>query len=128
MDYGGHVFTDDRPLFLQLADRIADDIAAGNYPEETAVPSATEFAVFFHLNPATVSKGVNQLVDIGVLYKKRGIGIFVATGAKDTLRQIRLAEFERTFIDPLLDEARLLGIESKNLNEMISNREKEDHS
>lgn len=57
-------------------------VAAGSCPEESAVPSATDFAVFYQINPATASKGVNVLVELGVLYKKRGIGMFVRTGAR----------------------------------------------
>jgi GntR family transcriptional regulator len=121
------VFTDDSPLFQQLADRIADDIAAGTYLEETAVPSATDFAVFFHMNPATVSKGVNLLVDLGVLYKKRGIGMFVAPGARDMLRRRRLNEFQVKYLQPLLNEARVLEIDSDTLHQMISEKEK-DHA
>ncbi|MEO8907673.1 MAG: GntR family transcriptional regulator [Microbacteriaceae bacterium] len=121
------MFTDESPLFQQLADRIADDIAAGTYPEETAVPSATDFAVFFHMNPATVSKGVNLLVDLGVLYKKRGIGMFVASGARDTLRRRRLSEFQDKYVEPLLAEARVLGIDSEDLQRLIIEKVK-DHA
>lgn len=125
MDYSGLVFTDDRPLFQQLADKIADDVASGTYPEETAVPSATDFGVFFQLNPATVSKGVNLLVELGVLYKKRGIGIFVASGARETLRRRRLGEFDQKYVEPLVHEAGVLAIEPTALHQMISHKEAE---
>ena len=121
------MFTNDSPLFQQIADRIADDIAAGTYPEETAVPSATDFAVFLHMNPATVSKGVNLLVDRGLLYKKRGIGMFVASGARDMLRRARLDEFTQRFVEPLLAEAHVLDIDIDTLHEMISQKVK-DHA
>lgn len=74
MDYDGTMFSSDGPIFQRLAAQIADDIAAGVYPEEAAVPSATDLALFLQVNPATASKGVNLLVDLGVLYKKRGLG------------------------------------------------------
>jgi DNA-binding transcriptional regulator YhcF (GntR family) len=119
------VFTEDSPLFQQLADKIADDIAAGTYPEETAVPSATDFAVFFHMNPATVSKGVNLLVDLGVLYKKRGIGMFVAHGARQKLHRSRLNDFRAKYVEPLLAEAHVLGIDDEALHTMIFEKEKD---
>jgi GntR family transcriptional regulator len=117
------VFTEDSPLFQQLADRIADDITAGVYAEESAVPSATDLAVFFHMNPATVSKGVNLLVDRGVLYKKRGVGMFVAHGARKTLRTLRRHAFDEKYLEPLLNEARVLEIGYDELHQMISEKE-----
>ena len=72
---------EDRPIFLQIAEQIENDIIAGQLAEETQVPSTNEFAAFHRINPATAAKGVNLLVDDGILYKKRGIGMFVAEGA-----------------------------------------------
>jgi DNA-binding transcriptional regulator YhcF (GntR family) len=113
------MFTDESPIFQQLAARIADDIVGGTYPEETAVPSATDFAVFFQMNPATASKGVNVLVDLGVLYKKRGVGMFVAEGARDLLRTRRRDQFREQYLAPLLREARVLAIDPTELHQMI---------
>ncbi len=73
---------DSRPIFLQIAEQIENDIIAGALAEETQVPSTNEFAAFHRINPATAGKGVNLLVDDGVLYKKRGIGMFVAKGSR----------------------------------------------
>ena len=119
------MFTDDRPIFQQLADLLADDIAAGIYPEGAAIPSATDLGVFFRLNPATVSRGVNLLVDRGVLFKKRGVGIFVAPQATDELRRRRQASFEASYIEPMLHEAALLGIDPATICQIISNRVKD---
>ena len=69
-----------RPIFQQIAEQIENDIISGVLPEETQVPSTNEFAAFHRINPATAGKGVNLLVDAGILYKKRGIGMFVADG------------------------------------------------
>lgn len=121
------MFTDEGPLFQQLADRLADDIASGTYAEETPVPSATDLALFFRMNPATVSKGVNLLVDLGVLYKKRGVGMFVASGARERLRQRRLGEFRAKYVEPLLAEARVLGIPEDDLQQLIFEKVK-DHA
>ncbi|MEO6826067.1 MAG: GntR family transcriptional regulator [Microbacteriaceae bacterium] len=110
---------DDSPIFLQLAAQIADDIVTGAYPEESAIPSATEYALFHTMNPATVSKGVNVLVEQGVLYKKRGIGMFVAAGARELLLTRRRAELYPNYIEPLMHEAAVLGIAPAELARMI---------
>ncbi|MBO0906912.1 MULTISPECIES: GntR family transcriptional regulator [Arthrobacter] len=117
------MFTGEGPIFQQLAVRIADDIVAGTYPEETAVPSATDFAMFHQMNPATASKGVNMLVDLGVLYKKRGIGMFVATGARKVLLARRRDEFRKQYLQPLLREAAVLEIPAAELHSMIDDEQ-----
>ena len=84
---------DSRPIFLQIAELIEGDIVAGALPEEAQAPSTNEFAAFYRINPATAAKGINKLVDEGILYKKRGIGMFVATGARARLLERRREEF-----------------------------------
>lgn len=113
------MFTADSPVYQQLAAKIADDIVSGAYPEETPVPSATDFAVFFQMNPATASKGVNLLVDLGALYKRRGIGMFVAPGARDLLLARRREEFRQQYMEPLAREAAVLGLDRAVLHQMI---------
>jgi len=119
------VFSGETPVFQQLAAQIADDIVAGVYPEETAVPSATDFAAFHRMNPATASKGVNLLVELGALYKQRGVGMFVATGARELLKKVRRDEFRAHFLRPLLDEARVLGITRDDLHQLIDEEERD---
>ena len=77
------------PLFTQIADRLAAEIADGGLAEGERVPSTNELAAFYRINPATAAKGFAQLVDEGVLYKKRGIGMFVSPNARDLLRSGR---------------------------------------
>ncbi|MFZ4841879.1 MULTISPECIES: GntR family transcriptional regulator [Mycetocola] len=113
------MFTGTTPLFQQLATRLADDIVSGTYPEESAVPSATDLAVFFDLNPATASKGVNLLVEQGALYKKRGIGIFVAPGARELLLAQRRDRLRADFVEPLVREARLLGLRPAEIERLV---------
>lgn len=120
------MFSGDAPVFQQLAAKIADDIVAGVYPEETAVPSATDFAAFHRMNPATASKGVNLLVELGALYKQRGVGMFVATGARELLKKVRRDEFRTQFLRPLLNEAHVLGISGEELHHLIDEEERED--
>ncbi|WP_394938598.1 GntR family transcriptional regulator [Psychromicrobium sp. YIM B11713] len=110
----------DKPIFLQIAELIENEIVEGTFAEETQVPSTNEFAAFHRINPATAAKGVNLLVDDGILYKRRGIGMFVATGARDTLIARRREEFYQQFVQPLRVEARKLGIDTTQLAEMIT--------
>lgn len=99
-----------RPIFVQLAEQIENDILSGALPEEAQVPSTNEFAAFHRINPATAGKGVNLLVDAGILYKKRGIGMFVATGSRDRIVRQRRERFEVDYVQPLLVEATKLGL------------------
>jgi DNA-binding transcriptional regulator YhcF (GntR family) len=108
-----------RPIFLQLAEQIENDIISGTLPEETQVPSTNEFAAFYRINPATAGKGVNVLVDEGILYKKRGIGMFVAAGSKARIVASRREKFQTEYVRPLVAEAEKLGIDSAQLAAMI---------
>jgi GntR family transcriptional regulator len=108
-----------RPIFLQIAEQIENDIIAGTLAEETQVPSTNEFAAFFRINPATAGKGVNLLVDEGILYKKRGIGMFVADGARARLVEKRRDQFTAQYVRPIVAEAAKLGITSTQLADLI---------
>jgi GntR family transcriptional regulator len=125
------VIDDSKPIFLQIAEMIENDIVDGRLAEEAQVPSTNEFAAFHRINPATAAKGVNRLVDDGILYKRRGIGMFVATGARAILIGRRRDDFYEQFVRPLAREARKLGISTEQLAGMIaseSNAPDEDTS
>lgn len=107
------------PLFLQIADQLSSDIVDGALAEGERVPSSNEFAAFHRINPATAAKGINLLVDDGILEKRRGIGMFVVTGARERLVALRRKEFAERFVDPLVIEAGRLGIDTDALVEMI---------
>lgn len=108
-----------KALFQQIADAVADSIVDGSLPEETRAPSTNELAAFYRINPATAAKGVNQLVDQGVLYKRRGIGMFVAAGARERLLRDRRQRFADSYVTPLLAEARRLGLSPDDVADMI---------
>ena len=110
----------DRPIFLQIAELIENDIVEGHLAAEDQVPSTNEFAAAHRINPATAAKGINRLVDDGILYKKRGIGMFVAAGARDTLLAKRKAGFVTGYLEPMLAEARKLGISPTEVTAMIT--------
>ena len=99
-----------KTLFVQIAEQVEDSIVDGSLAEEAQAPSTNELAAFHRINPATAAKGVNMLVDKGVLYKRRGIGMFVAAGARDLLLAERRREFALRYVQPLLIEARRIGL------------------
>src|SRR3954464_128397 len=101
---------DGRPIFLQIAEQIENSVIDGSLAEEAQVPSTNELAAFHRINPATAAKGVNQLVDDGTLYKRRGIGMFVSAGARTKLRARRREQFGQQYVRPLIAEARKLGM------------------
>ncbi|WP_396652821.1 GntR family transcriptional regulator [Microbacterium sp. Marseille-Q6965] len=117
---GDAVPDDGRPLFLQIAERVEDEIVDGTLPEETQAPSTNELAAFHRINPATAAKGVGMLVEKGVLYKRRGIGMFVAEGARELLLAERRAAFADAYVLPLLNEARRIGLSPDDVRALIS--------
>jgi GntR family transcriptional regulator len=108
------------PLFTQIADRLAAEIADGGLAEGGRVPSTNELAAFYRINPATAAKGINLLADDGLLEKRRGIGMFVADGARQRLLGQRREQFTERYLRPLLTEATRLGIDAGELIELIS--------
>jgi len=118
-----HTVDESRPIFVQIAEGIENDILSGLLAEETQVPSTNEFAAYYRINPATAGKGVNLLVDEGVLYKKRGIGMFVAEGSRARIVAKRRDQFASEFVRPLVAEATKLGISRTELAELIRKEE-----
>jgi GntR family transcriptional regulator len=107
------------PLFVQIAERLAEDIADGALAEGERVPSTNELAAFYRINPATAAKGISMLTDEGLLEKRRGIGMFVAAGARERLLGDRRKQFAERYVDPLVTEAGRLGIGADELIGLI---------
>ena len=114
-------FDTDKPIYLQIAESIEDDILQEMIAEETQVPSTNQMAAMYRINPATAAKGINMLVDEGILYKRRGIGMFVATGAVAKIRRKRKTAFYDKYVVPLLNEAVHLDISKGEIIEMLTN-------
>ncbi len=114
MQFGG-----DKPIFLQLAEQLEDGILSGAFPEEGQIPSITEYASTYKINPATALKGVNLLVDAGLLYKKRGVGMFVTQGAQEALRQRRSEAFYQDYIVTLVRKAKGLNMSLEQLPALL---------
>ena len=113
------VLTREKSIYIQIKEMIEDDILRDVLLEEERVPSTNELARLYAINPATAAKGVNLLVDEGILYKKRGIGMFVATGAKAQIQGKRREQFYDNYVKSLMAEAMSLGITKKELVAMI---------
>jgi len=116
----GKSFDDSSPLFLQIKERIEDQIINDAIAVDEQIPSTTQIVDFYKINHITVSKGVNLLVDEGILYKKRGVGMFVAKGAKNMLIEKRQQSFKSEYLDPMLVEAGKLQITKTEIIDMIT--------
>ena len=115
-------FNEDIPIYQQIANAIEDGILKGIYEEESQIPSTTEISVTYKINPATVRKGFNLLVSEEIIYKKRGLGMFVCSGAKEKLKEKRKHKFFDSYILTLIDEAKRLGITIDEIMDMIKGR------
>lgn len=126
------MFNQDKPIYVQIREKIEDQIVNDQLKEGEQAPSTNQLADFYKINHITVSKGVNQLVEERILYKKRGIGMFVAEGAKEKLITERKAAFNDAFIVGLVLETENLGISEIEIVEYIKqvkgNRESDNRN
>ena len=113
------ILNEDEPIFIQISKAIEDEILTDSIKEDEQVPSTTELSRLNNINPATVLKGMNILVDKNILYKKRGLGMFVNRGAKNTIKLLRKESVKNKFIKNLIEEANKLDIDKDELLEMI---------
>lgn len=112
----------DKSIYIQIAEAIENEILIGNLKEEDQAPSTNEFARVYQINPATAGKGLNILVDEGILYKKRGIGMFVAEGARKRIVKKRQSSFFKERLPEIMMEADRLEIPIEDIVKFI-----EDH-
>lgn len=113
------ILSDQSLIYLQIAEMLEDDILRGVYHEEEQVPSTNELARGYNINPATAAKGINLLVADGILYKKRGIGMFVAKDARATVKEKRKSAFYDGFVTPLIREGKSLSLTGEELLAMV---------
>ncbi len=107
------------PIFSQIAELLAEEISEGVLSEGDRVPSTNELAAYHRINPATAAKGINVLINDGLLEKRRGIGMFVAPGARARLLDERRKRFAARYIEPMVAEASRLGIDANTLVALI---------
>lgn len=104
------MFDDKTPIYLQIAERVKDDILSGALAEDSQVMSTNQYAAAYRINPATAAKGLRELLDEEVIYKRRGIGMFVSPDARAKLRKRHRERFFTDVVDPMISEARTIGI------------------
>ena len=119
------ILTQEKSIYLQIAEMIETDILRDILLEEERVPSTNELAKLYAINPATAAKGVNILVDEGVLYKKRGIGMFVSAGAKEAILSRRKNEFYDNYVKKLIEEAASIGLGKEEVIQLIQSGNEE---
>lgn len=113
------ILTQEKSIYLQISEMLENDILRDILLEEERVPSTNELAKLYAINPATAAKGINILVEQEILYKKRGIGMFVKAGAKNVIKKRRQSEFFDNYVKKLLEEAESIGITKEELVVMI---------
>ena len=113
------ILNQEKSIYIQISEMIENDILRDVLLEDERVPSTNELAKLYAINPATAAKGINILVDAGILYKKRGIGMFVSDGAKEVIRTKRKAQFYENYVSEIVNEAKTLGITKAELIEGI---------
>jgi GntR family transcriptional regulator len=113
------VLDDGVPIFSQIAQLLAEEIASGVLAEGDRVPSSNELAAFHRINPATAAKGINVLTEDGLVEKRRGVGMFVAVGARERLLDTRRQQFADRYVEPMVVEANRLGIDADSLMTMV---------
>lgn len=106
----GTSFDDGSPIYRQIAERIKADVLSGVLDADDQLMSTNRYAAFYRINPATAAKAFQQLVDEGLIYKKRGIGMFVSPDARDRLREQHRKRFFRDVVDPMIARAEAIGI------------------
>lgn len=113
---------DNQPVFIQIMEIIEGDIITGVYKTDDLIISTTQIAKVYSVNPTTAVKAISKLTDMGILYKKRGIGMCVAEGARENIMEKRKEVFLNRTIDVLLAEAKTLGISLDELISVIKNK------
>jgi DNA-binding transcriptional regulator YhcF (GntR family) len=104
------IFSNDKPIYIQMADRLCDEILSGVYQDDDRIPSVREYAVLLEVNTNTAVKAYEQLAREEVIYNKRGLGYFVTPGAKKQILKVRKQEFMKERLPELFRQMQLLGI------------------
>ncbi|MBR1881331.1 MAG: GntR family transcriptional regulator [Prevotella sp.] len=128
------IFTNDKAIYIQMADRLCDEILADKYKDDDRIPSVREYAVLLEVNANTVVKAYDELSRANIIYNKRGLGYFVTPGAKKQIMKARKQEFMKERLPELFRQMQLLGITLEDVksayaatfgNETTSNEQKD---
>ena len=104
------IFSNDKPIYIQMADRLMDEILSGKYQDDDRIPSVREYSVLLEVNTNTAVKAYEQLAREEIIYNKRGLGYFVTPGAKDQILKARKQDFMKERLPELFRQMQLLGI------------------
>ncbi len=118
---------DDQPIFLQIAELIETNILEQSLQVGERVPSTNEIAKYYQINPATAAKGVNLLVDEGILFKKRGVGMFVSDNAREIILEKKRNQFKEQYVTPIIQEAKRIGIDFDQLMKLLKEGIKDEN-
>ena len=119
-------FDSQKPIYLQIADMIRSAILAGDIDEEEAIPSVRQLSVEHNLNPQTVLNATQELIEEGLIEKRRGLGMYVKSGAQEQLRRKRLEQFKESTLPDLVNTARMIGMTKEELMRRIEEIYKEN--
>jgi DNA-binding transcriptional regulator YhcF (GntR family) len=109
-----------KPIYVQIADWLENEILCGNIRSDEKIYSQYQLAEMFTINPATAAKGLNILTSENILYKKRGLGMFVVLDAREVIREKRKTQTLKTLTLNLVIEANMLDLEEKEILDMVS--------
>ena len=110
-------FTNDKAIYMQMADRLCDEIIAGTYGDDARIPSVREYAVLLQVNTNTAVKAYEQLSRDEIIYNRRGLGYFVTPGAKEKIMVSRRREFLEQQLPEMFRNMKLLGIDIKDVED-----------
>lgn len=111
-------FKETKAIYLQIADRICDEIILEQYREEERIPSVREYAAMVEVNANTVMRSYDYLQSQDIIYNKRGIGYFVSSGARELILSLRKESFLKDEIDYFFKQMYTLGISAKEMSDM----------
>ncbi len=113
-------FKDNKAIYLQIADRIGDDILAGTLAVDGKVPSVRELAAQVEVNANTVARTYDHLQQSGIIYTKRGLGYFVAQDAKDIIVRQRREQLLQGEMDYFMSQLRAVGVTPDELRQLYA--------
>ncbi|MDD4168863.1 MAG: GntR family transcriptional regulator [Desulfotomaculaceae bacterium] len=116
---------EDKPIYVQIAEWLENEILCGNIRENEKIYSQYQLAEMFNINPATAAKGINILADQGILYKKRGLGMFLSANSKEKIQYSRKNHTLKKLVEAVVTEARRLGVYENELIDMMRDAKKE---
>lgn len=119
-------FQSDKPLYIQVAEMIEKEILKGNIRVDEQVPSTTDFTRIYQINPATSMKGLNLLVEEGILYKRRGLGFFLGPRGKELILEKKREEFYQDLLPKFIEAMDLLDLDREDLIKKLREGGKDD--